>query len=65
MMREFYQQLGKGHDIGEALRQAKLRMIATFGPEAVPRLWSGVLVHGDASAVVIPGENAARTGGSK
>jgi CHAT domain-containing protein len=65
MMREFYQQLANGHDIGEALRQAKLRMIATFGPEAVPRLWSGVLVHGDASAVVIPAQGAARTGGSK
>jgi CHAT domain-containing protein len=65
LMREFYQQLAKGDDIGEALRQAKLRMIATFGPEAVPRLWSGVLVHGDASAVVIPAEGAARTGGSK
>ena len=65
MMREFYQHLATGRDIGEALRQAKLRMIATFGPEAVPRLWSGVLVHGDASAVVIPSESAARTGGSK
>lgn len=65
MMREFYQQLAAGRDIGEALRQAKLRMIANFGPEAVPRLWSGVLVHGDASAVVIPDAGAVQTGGSK
>jgi hypothetical protein len=40
-------------------------MIANFGPEAVPRLWSGVLVHGDASAVVIPDAVVVRTGGSK
>jgi CHAT domain-containing protein/tetratricopeptide (TPR) repeat protein len=65
MMREFYQQLATGHDIGEALRQAKLRMISTFGPEAVPRLWSGVLVHGDASAVVISNAGTMRTGGAK
>src|SRR5690606_28443351 len=65
LMREFYQQLATGLDIGEALRQAKLRMIATFGPEAVPRLWSGVLVHGDASAVVIPNAGVSPTGGSK
>ena len=54
MMREFYRELASGGDIGESLRRAKLRMIETFGPEAVPRLWSGVLVHGDAAAVVIP-----------
>ena len=65
MMREFYRELAAGGDIGESLRQAKLRMIETFGPEAVPRLWSGVLVHGDAAAVVIPNGNAGQTGESK
>lgn len=64
MMREFYEQLAAGEDIGEALRRAKLSMIATFGPEAVPRLWSGVLVHGDASAVVVP-DAGERTGSAK
>lgn len=65
MMREFYRQLARGGDIGESLRQAKLRMIETFGPEAVPRLWSGVLVHGDAAAAVIPNGTAGQTGGSR
>ena len=65
MMREFYRQLARGGDIGESLRQAKLRMIEIFGPEAVPRLWSGVLVHGDAAAVVIPNGTAGQTGGSR
>jgi CHAT domain-containing protein len=53
MMREFYRQLAGGAQIGEALRQAKLRMLEKFGPEAVPRLWSGVLAYGDASARVV------------
>ncbi|HXH23968.1 MAG TPA: CHAT domain-containing protein [Vicinamibacterales bacterium] len=65
MMREFYRELASGRDIGESLRKAKLRMIETFGPEAVPRLWSGVLVHGDAAAVVIPSGSTAQRGGSK
>jgi hypothetical protein len=51
-------------DIGESLRRAKLRMIESFGPEALPKLWSGVLAYGDASAVVA--SNGATThGGNK
>lgn len=46
LMREFYRQLAAGVDIGEALRRAKVRMLEQFGPEAVPKLWSGVLVNG-------------------
>jgi CHAT domain-containing protein len=53
MMREFYRQLSRGVPVGEALRQAKLRMLEMFGPEAVPRLWSGVLAYGDASVRVV------------
>jgi CHAT domain-containing protein len=52
LMREFYRELASGSDIGESLRRAKLRMIGSFGPQATPRLWSGVLAYGDASAVV-------------
>ena len=51
-MREFYRELAGGNDIGESLRRAKLRMIESFGPDAVPRLWSGVLAYGDTSAIV-------------
>ncbi len=54
LMREFYRQLATGLDIGEALRQAKLKMLQQFGPNAVPRLWSGVLVYGDGVGVVKP-----------
>jgi CHAT domain-containing protein len=52
LMREFYRQLATGLDIGEALRQAKLKMLQQFGPNAVLRLWSGVLVYGDGVGVV-------------
>lgn len=47
MMREFYRRLAAGGDIAEAMRDAKLSMLKSFGPQAVPRLWSGVLVYGD------------------
>ncbi|MCC6178181.1 MAG: CHAT domain-containing protein [Chloroflexi bacterium] len=53
MMREFYRQLSTGAAVGEALRRAKLRMLEMFGPEAVPRLWSGVLAYGDAGVRVV------------
>ena len=62
LMREFYQQLAAGLDIGESLRRAKLRMIESFGPQAVPKLWSGVLAYGDAAATVLPKTNATRGG---
>ncbi len=51
-MREFYRRLATGADVATALRDAKLHMLATFGPQAVPRLWSGVLVYGDGRATV-------------
>jgi len=61
LMREFYRQLADGADVGEGLRQAKLRMRQQFGPSAVPKLWSGVLVSGDSSVVIVsPDERNAR-----
>jgi len=60
MMREFYMRLAAGADVAEALRGAKLRMLELFGPQAVPRLWSGVLAYGDAASVVAPSGGAGR-----
>jgi CHAT domain-containing protein len=65
LMREFYRELAGGVDIGESLRRAKLRMIESFGPEAVPRLWSGVLAYGDTSASVAPSRAVTRGGSYK
>ena len=50
LMREFYRRLAAGADVANALRDAKLQMLESFGPQALPRLWSGVLVYGDGEA---------------
>jgi CHAT domain-containing protein/tetratricopeptide (TPR) repeat protein len=52
LMREFYRRLAAGDDVGQALRVAKLGMIERFGPQATARLWSGVVVYGDATASI-------------
>jgi CHAT domain-containing protein len=52
LMREFYTRLAAGADIASALRDAKLTMLERFGPQAVPKLWSGVLAYGDAARTV-------------
>ena len=65
LMRAFYRQLATGADIGMALRDAKREMIATFGPQAVPRLWSGVVAYGDARGTVTAPARGAATGAVK
>lgn len=50
MMREFYRRLSAGSDVATAIRDAKVHMINSFGPQALPSLWSGVLVYGDGTA---------------
>jgi CHAT domain-containing protein len=52
LMREFYRQVAAGKDIAAALRQAKLAMLDQYGPRAMARLWSGVLVYGDGAGIV-------------
>jgi CHAT domain-containing protein len=52
LMRDFYTRLANGTDVADALRGAKLGMLDRFGPQALPRLWSGVLAYGDGAAVV-------------
>ena len=53
LMREFYRRLAAGTDVGASLRDAKLQMLKSFGPQAVPKLWSGVLLYGDGRGVVV------------
>ena len=52
LMRVFYRGLASGKDVADALRDAKLAMLEQFGPQALPRLWSGVLAYGDGARVV-------------
>jgi CHAT domain-containing protein len=54
LMREFYRRVAGGADVAEGLRDAKLQMLKSFGPQAAPRLWSGVLVYGDGRSAVVP-----------
>lgn len=52
LMRAFYRELASGADIATALRDAKREMLVKFGPQAVPRLWSGVVAYGDARGTI-------------
>jgi CHAT domain-containing protein len=52
LMREFYTRLAAGDDVATALRDAKRKMLAEFGPQATPKLWSGVLAYGDSAATI-------------
>jgi CHAT domain-containing protein len=52
LMREFYRRLAAGTDVADALRGAKLRILELFGPQAVPKLWSGLLVYGDGANAI-------------
>lgn len=58
LMKEFYRQLAKGRDVGEALRQAKLASIAEFGSDATPKLWGGVVLFGDPRTSIFSGRTA-------
>jgi CHAT domain-containing protein len=52
LMRDFYRRLATGTDVADALRGAKLKMVDQFGPQALPKLWSGLLAYGDGTSVV-------------
>ncbi|PYQ83850.1 MAG: hypothetical protein DMG02_33265 [Acidobacteria bacterium] len=65
LMREFYRQLASGTDVAQALRLAKLQMLKQYGPQAVPKLWSGVLAYGDGAASVKRAGAPNHTGGDQ
>lgn len=59
LMRAFYRELASGADIATSLRDAKREMLVKFGPQAVPRLWSGVVAYGDARGTITTSPRAA------
>jgi CHAT domain-containing protein len=52
LMKRFYGNLAKGLDRGAALQRAKLDLVEQFGDQAVPFLWAGFTMVGDASKPV-------------
>ena len=54
LMKQFYRNLAVGEDEGEALRNAKLTLMKTFGEKATPFDWAGFTLVGRASSLVEP-----------
>ncbi|MEP7309346.1 MAG: CHAT domain-containing protein [Acidobacteriota bacterium] len=52
LMKEFYRQLHAGAEKGDALRDAKLTMLRRYGSEAIPKLWAGLVMHGDSAGAL-------------
>jgi CHAT domain-containing protein len=50
IMKLFYSQLRDGVDKATALRNAKIAMLDAYGVRAVPKLWAGLVINGDAAA---------------
>jgi CHAT domain-containing protein/tetratricopeptide (TPR) repeat protein len=49
LMEEFYSHLAEGDDLGHALRNAKLDLLARYGEQASPFYWAGFVIVGDAT----------------
>jgi CHAT domain-containing protein len=54
IMKQFYAELHAGVDKATALRDAKMAMLHTYGVRAVPKLWAGLVINGDAAAPLPP-----------
>jgi len=47
LMAHFYEQIGNGKSVAEALRNSQLAMLTEFGSEMPPYFWAGFTVIGD------------------
>ena len=47
LMHEFYKRLAAGRTVADALREAKLAMIETYGSAATPENWGAFILLGD------------------
>lgn len=52
LMKQFYRNLSAGEEEGDALRQAKLDLMKTFGDKTAPFYWAGFTLVGDTSIAV-------------
>ena len=53
LMKEFYRALAAGQDKATALQTAKRKIVKEFGPQATPKLWAGLELHGDGRGPVV------------
>ncbi len=53
LMEEFYGRLSYGEDVGQALRNAKLGLLARYGEQASPFYWAGFVIVGEAVTPVL------------
>jgi len=47
LMQLFYRRLARGDDLGNALRNAKLALLAKYGEQASPFYWAGFVIVGE------------------
>jgi CHAT domain-containing protein len=52
VMEHFYQHMVEGLDKAQALRQAKLDMLRSYGSDTAPFYWAGFVLAGESSSVV-------------
>ena len=52
LMKEFYSHLAQGDDLGHALRNAKLDLLARYGEQASPFYWASFVIVGDATRTI-------------
>lgn len=52
LMSQFYKGIGEGQTASDALRNAKLQLLKTFGPQAIPYRWAAYRLEGAGNYVV-------------
>ena len=63
LMQEFYSRLAHGDDLGHALRNAKLDLLAKYGEGASPFYWAGFIIVGEAATPIPAALNKVRSSG--
>ena len=60
LMEEFYRHLARGDDLGHALQNAKLDLLARYGEQTSPFYWAGFVIVGEATTPIPTAVNKVR-----